>query len=386
MRLPQIPAALALAAALALGAAPAQAAAPLGYTYSTPSDDKGGRRCSGEDQAACKLDQGLVRLTRGTPCSGRIDAVVYSVTFRPLREALLERARCGVKVRLVTSRQKPDGEGEGVDPSGEMRALIDGLRALHQPVKVCSGACSRGGSAGIMHLKLLAFSSTGGTADVVASDSGNMTYQTDVSYNDRLTWADRKSYAGVVRWVGLLSKDRKVKGESGVLKSSDGRRTIYLHPVYSRSVPQLVLAQARGRKGCLIQVAPFYYAGGDAKAETTLLLKRHREGARVQVASNDLTGHWSATERRRLVKGGVEVFDVAEWVDQRRELKVYSHRKTLTVSGCSRVKDTLVQGSTTTNKTARAYNDNADVLSTVPSDVASARAGFSAMVRQGTRL
>ena len=360
---------------------PAQAGTLLGYSYSTPPN-KQNHYCGSKTPQYCGLDNLMIRKINGTPCKGgRIDVILYSATNEREVTALLNKAKCGTGVRLITSHPKPDGENEGDPLDGQHKRLVTGLQKLHKPVKVCWGACARSGTAGIEHEKVVVFNRTEGTPYVVVSDSGNFTYQTDTAFNDRLSWSDRQSYFGVLSHIDRLWKDKDIKSEAPVY-SKDRKHIIYWMPTSHTDPVVNGINRARYKKGCAIDVSYLYLTGSKSELVTDLVNLR-KKGCRVRVTTNDHS--WSLKQKRRLVSAGAEVYDV-EFIWGKKHAKTYGHRKMTVATGLKNIPNTLWQGSTTMNDTAYKKNGNQVVQSRSASDISRARYGFGRMISYGHRV
>ncbi|MGI3783754.1 MAG: phospholipase D-like domain-containing protein [Janthinobacterium lividum] len=368
-------------------AAPAPAPAPAStseYLYSTPVASAAGPWCRPEDLTRCTLGNDLIRRIDAVPLGGRIDVVMYSTTRDDLAQALVAAAARGVFVRMLTSHPKPDGEKSG-DVADKVQGLVDRLRLLRRPVKVGWGSLSRAGRAGIEHRKLVLIDpdpAVDGDEQTI-SDSGNWTYSLDTAYNDRTVVTDRCLYVATRRHLDVLWKDRAAKKISP-LSTCDERRRLWMMPEV-RSDPVLTWAKAaRCGPGSRVTFANFYLSPSKAGLVDQLIRFR-RAGAYVQVAANDeLTGHYSTTQKRRMVAAGIKVFDVSVLLDPRSGRKVYDHQKSLAATGCGPAFS--AQGSTTQNTTAYTKNGNAVLTSTVYADAEAMQAGFEVMVADAHRL
>ena len=152
-----------------------------------------------------------------------------------------------------------------------------------------------------------------------------------------------------------------------------------------RTDPVLTWAQgADCGPGARVTFANFYLSPSKADLVDELIRFR-RAGAYVQVAANDaLTGHYSTTQKRRMVAAGIKVFDVSVLLDPVSGRKVYDHQKSLAATGCGPAFS--AQGSTTQNSTAYTKNGNAVLTSSVFADAAAMQAGFATMVVDAHRL
>nr|WP_269778718.1 phospholipase D-like domain-containing protein [Microlunatus antarcticus] len=309
---------------------------------------------------------------------------MYSTTRVDMAQALVGAAARGVSVRVLTSHPKPDGEKSG-DVADRVQVLVDQLRLLRRPVKVGWGSLSRSGRAGIEHRKLVLIDpdpAVDGDEETI-SDSGNWTYSLDTAYNDRTVVTDRCLYAATRKHLDVLWKDKAAK-RIDALPTCDGRRRLWMMPEV-RTDPVLAWAkQARCGLGARVTFANFYLTGSKADLVDQLIRFR-RAGAYVQVAANDeLTGHYSTTQKRRMVAAGIKVYDVSVLLDPVTGRKVYDHQKSLSATGCGEAFS--AQGSTTQNSTAYTKNGNAVVTSSVWSDAAAMQAGFATMVAGAHRL
>ncbi|GAA3557694.1 hypothetical protein GCM10022197_11200 [Microlunatus spumicola] len=354
------------------------------YLYSTPSTSVIAPWCRPGDLTPCTLGNDLVRRLDAVPPGGRVDVVMYSTTRDDLAAALIRAAARGVSVRMLTSHPKPDGEKSG-DVADKVQVLVDTLRLLGQPVKVGWGSLSRSGKAGIEHRKLVLIDpdpALDGDEQTI-SDSGNWTYSLDTAYNDRTVVTDRCLYVQVRAHLTLLWRDRTAK-KIGALKTCDGRRRLWMMPEV-RTDPVLRWAKkADCGPGSRVTFANFYLS--PSKSELVDQLIRFRKaGAYVQVAANDeLTGHYSTTQKQRMVAAGIPVYDVSVLLDPVTGRKVYDHQKSLAATGCGR--PFSAQGSTTQNTTAYTRNGNAVVTSSVWTDAAAMQDGFAVMVGGAHRL
>jgi hypothetical protein len=368
-------------------AAPASEPTPAStseYLYSTPSTSVAGPWCHPEDLTPCTLGNDLVRRLDAVPPGGLVDVVMYSTTRDDLAAALVRAAARGVSVRMLTSHPKPDGEKSG-DVADKVQVLVDALRLLGQPVKVGWGSLSRSGKLGIEHRKLVLIDpdpAVDGDEQTI-SDSGNWTYSLDTAYNDRRVVTDRCLYVRTRAHLGVLWKDRSAK-KVGALKTCDGRRRLWMMPEV-RTDPVLAWAKkADCGPGSRVTFANFYLTGSKGDLVDQLIRFR-KAGAYVQVAANDeLTGHYSTTQKQRMVAAGIHVFDVSVLLDPVTGRKVYNHQKSLAATGCGR--PFSAQGSTTQNITAYTKNGNAVLTSSVWTDAQAMQAGFAAMVAGAYRL
>lgn len=391
--------ALVLGPAAVLGAPTPAAAAPVGpvapvaapvpastsaYLWSTPATHAGLPWCHPADLAPCSLGNDLIARLDAVPPGGRVDVVMYSTTRDDLAGALVRAATRGVVVRMLTSHPKPDGEKSG-DVADKVQVLVNRLRLLEQPVKIGWGSLSRSGKAGIEHRKIVLIDpdpALDGDEQTI-SDSGNWTYSLDTAYNDRTVITDRCLYVATRDHLDVLWRDRTTK-KIGALKTCDRRRRLWMMPEV-RTDPVLSWAEkADCGLGARITFANFYLSG--SKAELVDRLIRFRKaGAFVQVAANDeLTGHYSPTQKRRMVDAGIQVFDVSVLLDPETGRKVYDHQKSLAATGCGPAFS--AQGSTTQNTTAYTKNGNAVVTSSVWADAQAVQSGFAAMVAGAHRL
>ena len=379
-----------------LGGAPPASAAPAPlpvapapassseYLYSTPPATALDPYCHPQDLTTCTLGNDLISRIDAVPVGGSIDVIMYSTTRTTMAEALVAAAARGVRVRLLTSHPKPDGEKSG-DVADRVQDLVDRLEKLEAPVKVGWGSLSRSGKAGIEHRKIVLIDpdpAVDGDEETI-SDSGNWTYSLDTAYNDRTVVTDRCLYVQAREHLDVLWKDKTAK-KIGPLSTCDGRRQLWMMPEV-RTDP--VLSWAKGADcglGARVTFANFYLA--PSKAELVDQLIRFRKaGAYVQVAANDeLTGHYSMTQKRRMVAAGIKVFDVSFLLDPVSGRKVYDHQKSLAATGCGPAFS--AQGSTTQNTTAYTKNGNAVLTSSVWADAAAVQAGFAAMVAGAHRL
>ncbi len=363
-----------------LAATPTAQAAPpkstASYSYSTPSYNPKARQCGKSDPGACPLGNELIYKLRTLQRGDRLDVIVYSISRPAFTDEVLAAADRGVKVRLLTSHAKPDGEEDGLPLWGEMQRLVDGLKKRHQTVVVGWGALSRSGHAGLDHHKIVAMKH--GSDEEVWSDSGNWTYSLDTAFNDRMKVRDHQFYAGTIAHMDLLAKDRDIKTTKGaVVSTADGVRRLYFLPE-AKVDPVLEWAKkAKCGKGDRVVFANFYLTAGKKSTSrgggsnlVDQLIRFRKAGATVEVAAND--AKWSTGLRARLVKAGVTVWDV-------NGVDVYNHRKMLAASGCGAAFG--AQGSTTYNATAYDDNGNQIVTSTSAADVQGMMGGFSAMTK-----
>lgn len=354
------------------------------YLSSTPVASGLSAYCHPEDLTPCTLANDLIRRIDAVPAGGAIDVVMYSTTRDDMAQALVAAAARGVDVRMLTSHPKPDGEKSG-DVADKVQGLVDRLRLLQRPVKVGWGSLTRSGKLGIEHRKLVLIDpdpAVDGDEQTI-SDSGNWTYSLDTAYNDRVVVTDRCLYVAAREHLDVLWKDRAAK-KIGALTTCDGRRRLWMMPEVQTDP---VLTWAKGAQcglGSRVTFANFYLAA--SKAELIDQLIRFRQaGAYVQVAANDeLTGHYSLTQKRRMVAAGIKVFDVSVLLDPVTGRKVYDHQKNLSATGCGQAFS--AQGSTTQNSTAYTKNGNAIVTSTVFVDAEAMQSGFAAMVAGAHRL
>lgn len=363
---------VAVAACAVLGAVwpwPAHAAPVLKssavYSWSTPNVDPG------------HLNDDMVARIKALPAGGRLDVVLYSDNQPAMTDAVLAAADRGVRVRLLTSHAKPDGEDDGLPLWGEVDRLVKGLRARHQTVVVGWGSLSRSGHAGIEHRKLV-LTDDGRGHQWVISDSGNWTGATDRSaFNDRLAVQDRCLYTGELAHLDILARDRDIKTSKGaVVSTCDHVRTLYNLPEAKTDPVLTWLQHATCGRGALVQDSTFYLTAGDKKTPrgsgtkwADQLIRLHVSGATVQVATND--AKWSASIRTRLVKAGVTVYDVNGAV-------LYDHRKAFSASDC-KGGPFGAQGSTTRNATAYDKNGNQIMTTTDSGDVHAMQSAFYAM-------
>lgn len=353
------------------------------YLYSTPPASAADPYCLYLAESSCVLGNDLIRRIDAVPPGGRIDLIMYSMTRGTMANALVAAAARGVAVRMLTSHPKPDGETSD-DVADRVQSLVDRLRVLKAPVKVGWGSLSRSGKAGIEHRKIVLIDpdpAVDGDEQTI-SDSGNWTYSLDTAYNDRTVITDRCMYALTRRHLDVLWKDKAAK-KVGPLSTCDGRRQLWMMPEV-RTDP--VLAWAKGATcgpGSRVTFANFYLSGSKAEL-IDQLIRFHQAGAYVQVAANDVTGHYSTAQKKRMVDAGIKVFDVSFPIDATTGRKVYDHEKNLAATGCGQAFS--AQGSTTQNSTAYTKNGNAVLTSSVWIDAAAIQAGFAAMVTSAHRL
>ncbi|HEY0240677.1 MAG TPA: phospholipase D-like domain-containing protein [Friedmanniella sp.] len=354
------------------------------YLWSTPVVSAAAPYCHPADLTPCNLGNDLIRRIAAVPPGGAIDLIMYSTTRDDLSAALVAAAARGVTVRMLTSHPKPDGEKSG-DVADKVQALVDGLRGLHQPVMVGWGSLSRSGKSGLEHRKIVLIDpdpAIDGDEQTI-SDSGNWTYSLDTAYNDRTVVTDRCLYDQARAHLDVLWKDRTAK-KIGPMSTCDGRRQLWMMPEV-KTDPVLDWAErATCGPGSRVTFANFYLA--PSKAELVDQLIRFRKaGAYVQVAANDgLTGHYSTTQKRRMVAAGIKVYDVSVLLDPVSGRKVYDHEKSLSATGCGPAFS--AQGSTTQNTTAYTRNGNAILTSSVWADAAAMQTGFAAMIAGAHRL
>ena len=354
------------------------------YLYSTPVASFPSLYCKPQDLTPCTLGNDLVRRIDAVPAGGAIDVLMYSTTRRDMAEALVAAAARGVAVRMLTSHPKPDGEKSG-DVADRVQTLVDQLRVLRAPVKVGWGSLSRSGKAGIEHRKIVLIDPDPAVVgdEQTISDSGNWTYSLDTAYNDRTVVTDRCLYVMARSHLDVLWKDKTAK-EIGPMATCDGRRQLWMMPEV-RTDPVLTWAEeATCGPGSRVTFANFYLSPSKSGLVDQLIRFR-QAGAYVQVAANDeLTGHYSKTQKRRMVAAGIKVFDVSVLLDPATGRKVYDHQKSLSSTGCGAAFS--AQGSTTQNTTAYTKNGNAVVTSSVWADAAAMQTGFATMVAGAHRL
>jgi phosphatidylserine/phosphatidylglycerophosphate/cardiolipin synthase-like enzyme len=200
-----------LAGGVVTGPAAGAATTPqlaAGVTHEVVFNDPGAPENAPEYRDYALHDR-IVQLINGTPAGETIRGTIYSISTKSVADALVAAHKRGVNVYLAFGGQVNMTTGQPL----RLKSTL-GSRAVHCDTHTSTGghihACISKRSGSTMHSKMMLFSKTGTTSNVVAVTGTNWSGAQSAQYNDMLiTSGDRAHYDGYVRYFGDLFAMRK---------------------------------------------------------------------------------------------------------------------------------------------------------------------------------
>lgn len=285
-----------------------------------------------------------------TPRGEYIRIAAYSFDLKPVADALIDAHRRGVHVQIVLNDNWTSGQ------TMRLRRVLGRNPNRRHFVRICEGSC-RGGP-GNLHLKVYAFTRTGGARNVVMTGSANMTERAvKWQWNDMVTLVGVKGlhdtfvkifnqlkYDKIVRprWVtysdgGNVSAQFYRTSTSGSESTTTSRLpTADEDPVLKRL--KAINCDAVAGSGIdgksVIRIMMYGWQGTRGQYLADRVVQMHRRGCNIKV----LTSVAGGGVIKRLNEGKVPVLsmDYDYIVDEttgEEKVNYYSHLKAMTLNG-----------------------------------------------------
>lgn len=300
----------------------------------------------GNDAQQHVTTQYVEHLIDATPPDASIDTGMFSLTYDPVKEALLEADDRGSHVHYMTWKkyEKSKGEDELPDVTDQVKRLTCEFGLMTKDpkdrsyVRICKGSCFTTSVKGATHSKLIAISHITGKNGkpirwIILSSSGNMTYAAGRdSWNEAVVIVgNKKLYDASVKYIAEMKYDHTDYTHPD---TCSGKYCLYFSP--SKKIdPALAdlkkvkkctgVKKGYGRNGrTLIRVAMSIWTSKDSDTAKELV-RLKKLGCDIEVIGS--ISSWTRSITNTLLKGNIRVWD-AGFGD-----KFYLHSKAFVIDG-----------------------------------------------------